>query len=260
MMKPFRRLLIGVIIVLVLGIFLLVGTGTAYLQDANSIFFPLLFNKYPEPIETTPTPTSTPTPTGTLDPSCPQTGEWSGNTQYQEDPVYFNISGCAVSNLKIKMFLWCTGFPGYQYKTVTFVASFPITNNEFSIPGNTPGIVGNFTSPTTVTGTWSYRSFNCHNNGTWNAVPGTPTITPTPTRTSTPTPTPTRIPDEMVLVPAGSFQMGCDESKPDENCSENELPLHTVTLDTYEIDKYEVANYQYAKCVAAGSCDPHLLN
>ena len=63
------------------------------------------------------------------------------------------------------------------------------------------------------------------------------------------------IPGEMVLIPAGSFQMGC---QPDHNggqaCNPEELPLHTVTLDAYRIDKYEVTNGQYTQCVAAGRC------
>ena len=62
-------------------------------------------------------------------------------------------------------------------------------------------------------------------------------------------------PVDMVLIPTGSFQMGCG---PDHNggysCVSNELPLHTVTLDAYFIDKYEVTNTLFAQCVAAGNC------
>lgn len=49
---------------------------------------------------------------------------------------------------------------------------------------------------------------------------------------------------EMVLIPAGDFQMGSDEGY-DEN------PVHTVYLDAYYIDKYEVTNSQYQKFLRA---------
>jgi len=54
--------------------------------------------------------------------------------------------------------------------------------------------------------------------------------------------------EEMVLIPAGSFQMGSEEGDSDEK------PVHTVQISSFYMDKYEVTNGEYKKCVDAGSC------
>jgi formylglycine-generating enzyme required for sulfatase activity len=64
--------------------------------------------------------------------------------------------------------------------------------------------------------------------------------------------------EEEILIPAGSFQMGCDSSNPADTCFGNEVgnevPLHAVTIDAFHIDKYEVTNARYKACVDAGQC------
>lgn len=44
---------------------------------------------------------------------------------------------------------------------------------------------------------------------------------------------------EMVLIPAGEFQMGSDDG------DTNEKPVHNVFVDAFYMDKYEVSNTQY---------------
>ena len=50
---------------------------------------------------------------------------------------------------------------------------------------------------------------------------------------------------DMVLIPAGNFQMGSNTGEPDEQ------PVHTVYVDAFYMDMYEVTNAQYKKFVDA---------
>lgn len=74
----------------------------------------------------------------------------------------------------------------------------------------------------------------------------TPTVTPTATVPLL------NDPSEMVFIPAGEFEMGCDSGDPE--CNYDETPLHRVYLDDYYIDRYEVTNARYTKCVEVGAC------
>ncbi len=58
---------------------------------------------------------------------------------------------------------------------------------------------------------------------------------------------------EMVLIPAGSFWMGCNFAV-ETQCDTDESPYHEVTLAGYYIDKTEVTVDAYGECVTAGSC------
>ena len=58
---------------------------------------------------------------------------------------------------------------------------------------------------------------------------------------------PTAVLEGMVLIPAGTFQMGSND--PEANV--NEQPVHTVHLDAFYMDKYEVTNAQFKVFVDA---------
>lgn len=87
-----------------------------------------------------------------------------------------------------------------------------------------------------------------------------PVSTTTAPSVSTPYPTPTGLDPridytDMIYIPAGEFQMGCDENL-DDYCQKSVLPLHSVFVDDFFIDKYEVTNGEYKECVEIGVCDP----
>lgn len=64
---------------------------------------------------------------------------------------------------------------------------------------------------------------------------------------------PPAVHEGMVLVPAGTFQMGCNE-RVDADCSGNEKPGKKVHVAAFQIDKTEVTLAQYKKCVDAKRC------
>ena len=55
------------------------------------------------------------------------------------------------------------------------------------------------------------------------------------------------IPDDMVFIPAGEFQMGCN----DDEANEDEYPVHSVFVDAFLMDKYPVTNVQYQEFLNA---------
>ena len=64
-------------------------------------------------------------------------------------------------------------------------------------------------------------------------------------------------PAGMVLIPAGTFWMGCNATK-DTNCNANgnndDTPQHKVTLSAYYMDLTETTVAQYKACVDASVC------
>ena len=56
--------------------------------------------------------------------------------------------------------------------------------------------------------------------------------------------------EEMVLIPAGSFEMGDSKNEP-EGWMESSRPVHTVQLDAFHMDVHEVTVGQYKQFVSA---------
>ncbi len=60
---------------------------------------------------------------------------------------------------------------------------------------------------------------------------------------------------EMVVIPAGSFRMGCVSGV---GCDDDELPVHEVTISRpFAVSKHEVTFAQWDACAAAGGCLDH---
>ena len=53
---------------------------------------------------------------------------------------------------------------------------------------------------------------------------------------------------EMVVIPGGSFRMGCGSGQ---NCYDDEHPVHEVRVESFELGKYEVTFEEYDRFTAA---------
>ena len=69
-------------------------------------------------------------------------------------------------------------------------------------------------------------------------------------------------PEGMVLIPGGTFWMGCVPgdnacscSLGDKGCDSGEKPWHQVTLDSFYMDIHEVTVAEYRQCVNSGMCE-----
>lgn len=62
------------------------------------------------------------------------------------------------------------------------------------------------------------------------------------------------VPEGMVCVPAGRFEMGTAEF------GEETLPIRQVCLPSFHIDRTEVTSEDYAACEDAGACEPASMN
>ena len=59
----------------------------------------------------------------------------------------------------------------------------------------------------------------------------------------------------LVQIPAGDFSMGCN-AEVDDECEDDERPMHTVSLTAFAIERTEVTQDAYAACVTDGACTP----
>ena len=60
---------------------------------------------------------------------------------------------------------------------------------------------------------------------------------------------------EMVVIPAGSFRMGCVSGQ---DCVDYEFPIREVTIPrAFAVSKHEVTFAEWDACVADGGCDGH---
>ena len=57
---------------------------------------------------------------------------------------------------------------------------------------------------------------------------------------------------QMVVIPAGTFRMGCLSN--DDDCTEHEFPVHEVSIRSFALSMREVTFTEWDACMAAGGC------
>ena len=62
----------------------------------------------------------------------------------------------------------------------------------------------------------------------------------------------------MVVIPGGSFRMGCLND--DGDCNPSQFPVHAVDVPQFALSKYEVTFAQWDACVAEGGCGGYQPN
>ena len=60
---------------------------------------------------------------------------------------------------------------------------------------------------------------------------------------------------QMVVIPAGTFRMGCLSN--DDDCAEEEFPLHEVSIQSFALSEREVTFNEWDACVSAGGCNAY---
>ena len=107
-------------------------------------------------------------------PDCPRTGSWSGTTSQEYDISFTvaNTPACQAESLKIKFRCTCTG--GTTTIEITFGSPKSISNNHFEASTSKVDVIGDFTSSTIASGSWSSSFYSpyvgqCFGSGDWTA-------------------------------------------------------------------------------------------
>ncbi|MBN2258832.1 MAG: hypothetical protein JW704_13630 [Anaerolineaceae bacterium] len=111
-------------------------------------------------------------------PACPQAGAWSGTTS-QGRSISFTVENTPQCQIAAKSLVISIRDSCYATHTAVFDPSYAITSNHFSAgSASSVQVIGDFTSLTTASGTFSYTMFNpfpppynCTASGTWTAAP-----------------------------------------------------------------------------------------